>query len=834
MPWSAEDATSHTKKADTPEKKKAWAKAANAALKTYDGDEGKAIATANATVDKMSDGDRTDETDGGEKRVYNTLEGLDVMVRDGVMKLAAPSSFDPKSREAEAIISTGMRVRRHDWMGGEYDEVLDMSPGAVRLARLNQGAALLDSHNYHQGIGAMLGGIVPGSARLEGGKLLARVKFSQHSDIARRVAGDLKDGIQFPLSAGYKVHKYIEDMTTSPTTRMITDWEPVEVSLVTVAAEQTGTGIRGEIHRRSSAQQKERQTMKKSVRNSGESDSDFLTRIADYFREHEPVDGETAEQLAKRSNDYLAAVKRQEDEDKKTRQDDKSKAKKEDDDEDDKKKKKAAADKEKEDRGHANNGNQIAAEILAIGRQANMPMEDIERALRENVTAEQFRTRAFEHLVAVSKRGAISGAQGGGSDDSGGVSGDSFDVGVDRALTGRAAAMAEAMKIRMLASRRVPGIFDAVQKERVEMRGITDQVVQSWRIYDGKEQPADPRVRQFLGLSFVDMAAEIIGYRSNRLLTAQRAGDILTRAMQSTSDYQGIFLNALNKTLLARYQLAMPTYREISVERPFNDFRPHPQIRAGDFPLPQPLTETGELRVGASQDSKETVSVLPYGIIFRISRQMLVNDDLGAIDQILGQSGEGVLRFENITFYAMFNSNPVLQQDALAVFTAGNITIPPAAAVGHNNYAPSFAQGGNVPSIATIGAARQALRQMRSLSGFYLNVPPKIMLTGPSQETIADQMVTQIAPTLTTSVNPFSGRLRNITDAYVTTPDWFIFCEPASLPCFIYGFLAGSSGPRIRTEEPFGVQGINMSLEHDFGVGAIDYRGVYRNCGLTS
>jgi hypothetical protein len=41
--------------------------------------------------------------------------------------------------------------------------------------------------------------------------------------------------------------------------------------------------------------------------------------------------------------------------------------------------------------------------------------------------------------------------------------------------------------------------------------------------------------------------------------------------------------------------------------------------------------------------------------------------------------------------------------------------------------------------------------------------------------------------------------------------------DPARVPCFVYGFLNGSNGPRTRTFEPFGVQGIKISLEHDFG-----------------
>ncbi len=49
MPWKPSQAKSHTKKADTPEKREKWAKVANSALKQY-GDEGKAVRIANAAV----------------------------------------------------------------------------------------------------------------------------------------------------------------------------------------------------------------------------------------------------------------------------------------------------------------------------------------------------------------------------------------------------------------------------------------------------------------------------------------------------------------------------------------------------------------------------------------------------------------------------------------------------------------------------------------------------------------------------------------------------------------------------------------------------------------
>ena len=49
MPWTPKDATRHTKKANTPKKKRQFAIVANEVLKST-GDEGRAIREANAAV----------------------------------------------------------------------------------------------------------------------------------------------------------------------------------------------------------------------------------------------------------------------------------------------------------------------------------------------------------------------------------------------------------------------------------------------------------------------------------------------------------------------------------------------------------------------------------------------------------------------------------------------------------------------------------------------------------------------------------------------------------------------------------------------------------------
>jgi uncharacterized protein YdaT len=51
MPWTAEDAERHTKKADSSKRQRMWAEIANSVLSDT-GDEGRAIREANAAVAK--------------------------------------------------------------------------------------------------------------------------------------------------------------------------------------------------------------------------------------------------------------------------------------------------------------------------------------------------------------------------------------------------------------------------------------------------------------------------------------------------------------------------------------------------------------------------------------------------------------------------------------------------------------------------------------------------------------------------------------------------------------------------------------------------------------
>jgi hypothetical protein len=315
------------------------------------------------------------------------------------------------------------------------------------------------------------------------------------------------------------------------------------------------------------------------------------------------------------------------------------------------------------------------------------------------------------------------------------------------------------------------------------------------------------------------LAAEAIGYRG-MIRTPRQVGEVMTRAFHTTSDFPAIFMDAANKRLLSRYQIAMPSYRFFCALDKAADFRAKNVIRAGDFPDLQPVNEAGEIKHGTFSESKEQFRVFPYAVQFAITRQMIVNDDMRAIDQLIGSYGDRVTNWENTKVFDLLNQatgdGPVLLTDNKRMF--------------HTDHK---AGSGTVIDVTNVGLGRAALMKQKSLDGLLLNLQPSIILTGPDKITQAEQLVTSITPAQTSSSVPDSlKKLKPVGDGNLSGNGWYLFADPATAPCFHYGYLEGFEGPRLSSEEPFGVQGLRVKLEHDFGVSGIDFRGGYKNAGV--
>lgn len=138
---------------------------------------------------------------------------------------------------ATLVFSAGAAVRRYDWFRDRpFLEQLVVEEGSIRMERLRRGAPLLDSH-YSYSLSSQLG--VVENPRIKDGEGECDATFSRRADVAG-VVQDVADRVIRNVSVGYVRHR-IE--MVPPTNEgdlwvyRVVDWEPMEVSLVTIPAD---------------------------------------------------------------------------------------------------------------------------------------------------------------------------------------------------------------------------------------------------------------------------------------------------------------------------------------------------------------------------------------------------------------------------------------------------------------------------------------------------------------------------------------------------------------------------------------------------------------------
>jgi HK97 family phage major capsid protein len=131
------------------------------------------------------------------------------------------------------------------WFGRE---ILDHSPGACDLSRLNAGGALLREHNRNNQTGV----VVSKSAKI-GTDRLGRcvVKFSRSAE-GEKEYQDVLDGIRTCVSVGYEIRDMrLESVDSAGVeTYRVTSWAPYEVSIVSIPMDYKKSGVGREAQER--------------------------------------------------------------------------------------------------------------------------------------------------------------------------------------------------------------------------------------------------------------------------------------------------------------------------------------------------------------------------------------------------------------------------------------------------------------------------------------------------------------------------------------------------------------------------------------------------------
>lgn len=193
-----------------------------------------------------------------------------------------------------------------------------------------------------------------------------------------------------------------------------------------------------------------------------------------------------------------------------------------------------------------------------------------------------------------------------------------------------------------------PKVFEAVA---LMAAGLPDTRMQA--LYDVQTLEAADRLR---GIGIQEYCERISGAGNFPRFRRDASGWL--QAAFSTMSLPGILSNVANKMLLEGYNYIEDAWRQICKIATVNDFKEHTRYRmTGSFTF-EKVGADGEFKHGKLGEMTFGQKAETHGIMFALTRQMIINDDMGAFADIPRSIGMGAAEAIADAVWGLLLSNP--------------------------------------------------------------------------------------------------------------------------------------------------------------------------------
>ena len=322
--------------------------------------------------------------------------------------------------------------------------------------------------------------------------------------------------------------------------------------------------------------------------------------------------------------------------------------------------------------------------------------------------------------------------------------------------------------------------------------------------------------REFRGMSLIDMGRMVIevGGGTARGMTPM---EVAAKAL-STSDFPAILADVANETLREGYEAAPRTFMPFCRETEASDFKNINRAQLGEAPELEKVNESGEFKYGKMGEDNAQYRLETFGKIIPLTRQTIINDDLDAFSRVPTAFGSAAAELESNIVWGLITEN-VKMSDNKALFHADHGNLGTAGAL----------------DITTLTEARKKMRRQKGLNTSRpLNLMAQYLIVPAALETKGQQIISEILSAKSADVNPFAGTLQLIVEPRLDEKSetaWYLAAAPSRIDTIEYAYLSGERGVYIETQQGFDVDGVKIKARLDFGAGAIDYRGLFKNAG---
>ena len=291
-----------------------------------------------------------------------------------------------------------------------------------------------------------------------------------------------------------------------------------------------------------------------------------------------------------------------------------------------------------------------------------------------------------------------------------------------------------------------------------------------------------------------------------------RPGDnaSMTKAIKaafSTVDIPNVLSNVAHKFVLAGFGAVGEDWRKVSRAVPVTDFKAVKGVRLVMGGVLKPLSKGGELQHVSLSDESRDLAAATKGSIVGITREDLINDDLGVLSMIPERFGQMAGRTINKDVFGAISR------------TAGD-------------YGSNTSGALNVANLAT---AYQLALGITDSNGDYLGAMPNVILASPSNYLSALNIYQSEQVTGTSSEkgknNVMRGLLAPITSQFLGSGTAYWLFNSA-FPLVDVAFLNGRTTPVVETAEAdFNQLGIQMRCYFDYGAAAGELKAAVYSTG---
>lgn len=296
----------------------------------------------------------------------------------------------------------------------------------------------------------------------------------------------------------------------------------------------------------------------------------------------------------------------------------------------------------------------------------------------------------------------------------------------------------------------------------------------------------------------------------------------------STLSISNVISNTANKFIMRGWNMIDQACLQLAKIQPVNDFKTITTVSLTDTVTYEKVGATGEIKHGTLGDLTYTNKADTYARMLAITRQDIINDDLGALTDVPMKLGNGAMKKLNDIFWTEY-----LGLVGASFFAAGNSNI--------NTGVATMTEAG-------LDATYVIFKDQTNPDGTPLGVEPALLvvptaLEGAARRLMSSENFNNGSTSNEGSNNIWANRFQVVSSPYIsnssytgnTSVGWWLLANPEELPVIAIAALFGQIEPTVDTAEAdFNVLGVQMRGYSDVGVSDQEYRGgVYADGGAS-